>query len=241
MRIGGFVPFTLVDYPEHISAVVFCQGCCWHCPYCHNPDLIDINNKIQNAPSWDDILAFLNKRIGLLDAIVFSGGEPILQPYLRHAEKQVKEVGFAAVLHTNGHNPALLADILPELQWVGLDIKAPFTVYHKAVFADAERQDKIKNLNIGKEVEKSLNILLSSNVDFECRTTLDPRILNKDMLREIAGCLSGKGVKTYAIQKYRKTDDSDKQPSDKEINAFFDDKELLNELTALFPNFIVRQ
>lgn len=241
LRIGGFVPFTLVDYPEHISAIIFCQGCCWHCPYCHNPELIDINGKIDNAPSWEDILAFLKKRKGLLDAVVFSGGEPLLQPYLKQAVQEVKTLGFAAVLHTNGHNPSLLESILPDLEWVGMDVKAPFAEYHRAVFADNARQDKIKTLNVGEKVSESLDLLLSSGIEFECRTTLDPRILNKDMLREVARTLSERGVKSYAIQKYRKTDDSDSQPSNMDINSFFNDKELLAELDSLFPDFIVRQ
>ena len=241
MRIGGFVPFTLVDYPEHISAIVFCQGCCWHCPYCHNQELIDINYKNENAPAWNEILSFLRNRKGLLDAVVFSGGEPLLQTYLKQAIKQVKELGFAAVLHTNGHNPAFLSDILPELKWVGMDVKAPFPDYHKAVFADLEKQKKLKTLNVGKNVEESLDLLLKSSIEFECRTTLDPRVLSKDDLRQIARCLSEKGVKTYAIQKYRKTDDSPSQPSDNDINSFFKDKELLSELNKLFPNFIVRE
>ncbi len=241
LRIGGFVPFTLVDYPEHISAIIFCQGCCWHCPYCHNQELIDINATTENAPSWLEILSFLRKRKGLLDAVVFSGGEPLLQPYLKQAIKEVKDLGFAAVLHTNGHNPDFLKDILPDLEWVGLDIKAPLSEYEIAVFADSESQEKIKKLNIGNKIEQSLDSILSSGINFECRTTLDPRILTKDKLREIAKFLSSKGVKHYAIQKYQKIDNSPSQPSDNEINSFFTDTALLAELKSLFPDFIVRQ
>ena len=241
LRIGGFVPFTLVDYPEHISAVIFCQGCCWNCPYCHNKGLIDLHNISENTPIWDDIIAFLKRRKGLLDAVVFSGGEPLLQSYLLSAVQEVKNLGFAAVLHTNGHAPNLLSKIVPYLDWVGLDIKAPFAEYYKAICSDSSLIDKFKNLNFGEKVKESLEILLSSKIDFECRTTLDPRIINNNMLIDIAKSISAMGVKNYAIQQYRKTDNLQDQPSDREITSFFENEELLAELSSLFPNFIVRK
>ncbi len=239
--VGGLVPVTTLDYPEHLSAVIFCQGCCWHCPYCHNASIINPNAVVPNAPKWSEILHFLDKRKGLLDAVVFSGGEPLMQPFIAKAIKQVREKGFAVALHTNGHNPELLQEILPDLEWVGLDIKAPFADYHIAVSETSADWERIKAHNFGAKVSRSLDILISGGISFETRTTLDPRIISKDMLRTIAKELSSRKVHTYAIQEYRKTGDDSHQPSDAEIHSFFTDNGLLKEISSLFPEFIVRR
>ena len=90
-RIGGFVPFSATDYPDHLSAVVFCQGCPWRCGYCHNVHLQPATNATELA--WNSILSFLERRRGLLDAVVFSGGEPTLQHALAGAMRAVKALG----------------------------------------------------------------------------------------------------------------------------------------------------
>jgi anaerobic ribonucleoside-triphosphate reductase activating protein len=76
LRVGGLVPLTTLDFPDQLACVLFCQGCGWRCRYCHNPQLIPARG--EQEKSWDDILAFLRQRVGLLDAVVFSGGEPTL-------------------------------------------------------------------------------------------------------------------------------------------------------------------
>jgi len=103
LKIGGVIPFTTIDYPGHLAAVLFCQGCPWRCGYCHNQELLD-----ETAPakfSWDEVLAFLERRRELLDAVVFSGGEPTMQPGLLQAIGTVKSMGFLAGLHTGGAFP----------------------------------------------------------------------------------------------------------------------------------------
>lgn len=122
LHVGGFVPFTSTDYPDALSAVVFCQGCPWRCGYCHNPHLIPARADVHH--DFDAILAWLASRRGLLDAVVFSGGEPTAQPGLVHAMQQVRRLGFLVGLHTSGAYPRRLADALPLTDWVGLDVKA---------------------------------------------------------------------------------------------------------------------
>ncbi len=239
--IGGLVPVTTIDYPEHLSAVIFCQGCCWRCPYCHNYEILDSSVRIPGSPTWEDVLAFLDKRKGLLDAVVFSGGEPLLQPFISTAIKQVRSRGFSVALHTNGYNPTLLRTILPDIEWVGIDIKAPFSDYYKAISSSSSDWEKVKRHNFGNKVKESLDILLESGISFEARTTLDPRVISKAMLKSLAKELSSRGVHTYAIQEYRKTDTSSEQPSSSDISSFFTDKELIEELRCLFPEFIVRR
>jgi pyruvate formate lyase activating enzyme len=130
LRVGGLTRLSASDYPGRLAAVVFCQGCAWRCAYCHNPHLVPRNSPATIA--WSDVLSFLRRRMGLLDAVVFSGGEPTLQPCLRQAIEQVKRMGYLIGLHTAGIVPRRLAEVLPLLDWVGMDVKAPFEE-HEAV------------------------------------------------------------------------------------------------------------
>ncbi len=123
MRIGGITPLTTIDFPGRLAAVVYCQGCPWRCSYCHNPELLDATAPA--AVPWPQVLAFLQSRRGLLDGVVFSGGEPTLQAALPAALAEVRAMGFATGLHTGGMYPERLAAVLPLLDWVGLDVKGP--------------------------------------------------------------------------------------------------------------------
>ena len=104
MIIGGFEKTSLLDYPSKIAAVVFTCGCNFRCGYCHNPSLITEKSGIAEEVFFD----FLQKRKGLLDAVVISGGEPCLQRDLYDFIKKIKEMGFLVKLDTNGTNPKLL-------------------------------------------------------------------------------------------------------------------------------------
>ncbi|HEX7972614.1 MAG TPA: anaerobic ribonucleoside-triphosphate reductase activating protein, partial [Thiobacillus sp.] len=127
LRVGGLTPLSTTDWPGQLAAVVFCQGCPWRCGYCHNPDLIPARGA--NEIPWDDVLAFLHRRQGLLDGVVFSGGEPTLQAALPDAMREVRALGFRIGLHTGGAYPQRLAAVLPLVDWVGFDVKAPFADY----------------------------------------------------------------------------------------------------------------
>ncbi|MFI0376333.1 MAG: radical SAM protein [Candidatus Thiodiazotropha sp.] len=100
LRVGGLTPMTTIDFPGHLAAVVFCQGCPMRCHYCHNPELLPRRN--DNQPSWKAILEFLSARIGLLDGVVFSGGEPTLQRSIGQAVRDIKSLGYRVGLHTAG-------------------------------------------------------------------------------------------------------------------------------------------
>ncbi|RYF75627.1 MAG: anaerobic ribonucleoside-triphosphate reductase activating protein, partial [Comamonadaceae bacterium] len=127
LRVGGFTPLTTIDFPGRLAAVVFCQGCPWRCGYCQNTGLLDANAPA--ALPWADVRERLGQRRGLLDGVVFSGGEPTLQAALPDALAQVRALGFATGLHTAGMYPQRLQALLPLLDWVGLDIKAPEAGY----------------------------------------------------------------------------------------------------------------
>ncbi|MDP3708375.1 MAG: anaerobic ribonucleoside-triphosphate reductase activating protein, partial [Polaromonas sp.] len=152
LRIGGLTPLTSIDFPGRLAAVLFCQGCPWRCGYCHNPELLDAT--VPGTLAWSRVLAFLQRRRGLLDGVVFSGGEPTLQAALSAALPEVRAMGFETALHTGGMYPERLAALLPQLDWIGLDIKGPLHC-HDGITATP---------GSGPRVRQSLRYLLASGV-----------------------------------------------------------------------------
>ncbi len=185
------MPFTTVDYPGHLAAVVFCQGCVWRCRYCHNPHLQPFDG---GCWSWDNVLSLLAQRRNFLEAVVFSGGEPTAQACLPAAMCAVKDLGFKIGLHTAGIFPDLLAAVLPLVNWVGLDVKAPFD----------ERYDRITQRKCSFEAPaEALRLLLASGVSYELRTTVHPELLSPVDLAEISSSLESLGASPTKIQPFR--------------------------------------
>ncbi len=233
MNVGGLLPFTMIDFPGKLSAVVFTQGCPLRCPYCHNPELQ--TPAVQTNVSWADVIELLKKRQKLLDGVVFSGGEPLLQPDLKEAVETVRQMGFAVALHTSGAYPDRLAEVLPMVDWIGLDIKAPFDKYVPASGTAA-------TFEMGKKAEQALDMILAAGIPFEVRTTTDPRVVSKDDVMQIAQNLSKKGVKIFALQEYRPINNGRlEEPTNEEIKSFYIDKDFESALRALFDEFILRR
>ncbi len=194
--IGGFVPFSTVDWPGKLAAVVFTRGCPWDCPYCHNPHLLGASPLDEDAPTpptWPDVLSLLDARVGLLDGVVFSGGEPTAQPSLFSAIEDVRARGFVVALHTNGAHPERLRALLPLVDWVGLDIKAPLGSYSRIARVPGA----------GERAFESLEALMASGVPHEVRTTVHPDLLGPDDLVQLTDELEAAGVTRWAIQSYR--------------------------------------
>ena len=173
LQVGGLTPMTTIDFPGELAAVVFCQGCPWRCRYCHNPELLPRRAAAQIP--WNEVLNFLRQRRGLLDAVVFSGGEPTLQRALPDAIEQVKALGFKVGLHSAGAYPERLAALLPRLDWVGLDIKAPAAAYAAVTGARGS----------GARAWESAARLIDSGVPHEIRTTVRDDLVTRADLREI--------------------------------------------------------
>lgn len=233
MNIGGLLPFTMIDFPGKLSAVVFTQGCPLRCPYCHNPELQ--NPAIQTDVSWEQVMDLLKQRQKLLDGVVFSGGEPLLQPDIKQAIEQVRDLGFSIALHTSGAYPDRLEDVLHLVDWIGLDIKAPFDKYRMA-------SGTAETFEMGKKAEQALDLILKAGKAMEVRTTTDPRVVSKSDILNLARTLSEKGVQSYALQEYRPLNDGRlEEPSTEEIKSFYNDLEFEKELKSLFVDFILRK
>ena len=158
LRVGGLTRCSSADYPGKLAAVVYCQGCAWRCGYCHNPEL-QPSRGAHEIP-WDEVRAFLEKRRGLLDAVVFSGGEPTLQRALRDAIQAVKRMGFLVGLHTAGIVPRRLAEVLPLVDWVAMDVKAPLQ--------DHERVTRVRGS--GRRARRSMQLIRASGLACELHT-----------------------------------------------------------------------
>lgn len=198
LRIGGLTPFTTIDFPGRIAAVVFVQGCPWRCAYCHNPHLQHCDALPEGAPRWPQLRAWLRRRVGLIDGVVFSGGEPTADPALPAAMAEVRALGFLVGLHSAGAYPQRLMDVLPLAHWVGLDVKAPLR--------DPACHARVTGVRHGDvPVRKSLAALRDSGVAFECRTTVHPALLDEDALLALAGELGAAGVARWALQIARST------------------------------------
>ncbi|MCR5506538.1 MAG: anaerobic ribonucleoside-triphosphate reductase activating protein [bacterium] len=233
--IGGLVPFTTIDYPTKISAVLFLQGCPWRCIYCSNPHLLAYRKPTeQDKANYEYVLGLLKKRTKIIDAVVFSGGEATSQTdEIITAIEEIKEFAphFKFGLHTNGCFPEKLAKLLPYIDWIGLDIKAPCKKY--------EQITKVKGS--GEFAFEALDLILKSGKDFEVRTTADPTVLSKEDILEIAETVSKLGVKHYAVQRYRPVDkDNPNNPPAQAITQFFTDKEFEAKLRLLIPNLEMR-
>ena len=156
LRVGGLTRLSASDYPHKLAAVVFCQGCAWRCTYCHNPELLSFSS--QSLIPWPGVLAFLEKRRGLLDAVVFSGGEPTLQRALPQAMREVKSMGYLVGLHTAGIVPRMLERVLPLVDWVGMDLKSEDRERHAGVTQVA---------GSGERARRSRDLIRASGVAFE--------------------------------------------------------------------------
>ncbi len=193
LRVGGLARLSTCDWPGELVATVFCQGCSWNCGYCHNPNLRPVQGDSQLT--WEMVFAFLQSRRGLLDGVVFSGGEPTLQPALLDAVQAARSLGFRIGLHTAGMVPERLATVLPWIDWVGFDVKAPFLAY--SIITGAESS--------GAKAIASLRLLLTSTVPYEVRTTFHPALLTAENMLHLREQLLSLGVAHYAVQRFRAT------------------------------------
>ena len=192
MKIHGLQKLTLLDYPGKTACTVFTGGCNFRCPFCHNALLVtDIDSS--QTYSEEEILDFLSKRTGLLDGVCITGGEPLMNGDIADFIKKIKEMGYSVKLDTNGTFPERLKTLLENnlIDYVAMDIKNSKDKY--AITAG------MKNVNIS-DIERSINLLKSSDIDYEFRTTVVNEFHTESDILKIAEWI--KGAKKYFLQSF---------------------------------------
>lgn len=163
MIISGLQKMTLLDYPGKVACTVFLQGCNFRCPFCHNSDLLG-NDGPPPMPQ-EELLAFLKKRVGLLDAVCITGGEPTLQKDLPELLRSIKELGYLVKLDTNGNRPDVLKAVVEEglVDYVAMDIKNCPARYGETA--------GVPNMTLS-HIEESIRYLMKEHTAYEFRTTV---------------------------------------------------------------------
>lgn len=191
MRINGIEKLSLVDFEGKMACTVFCGGCNFRCPFCHNSALVFDNNA--DTIDEEEIFAYLRRRKKILDAVVVSGGEPTLDPDLKNFIGKIKELGYLIKLDTNGFRPSVLKDLVNSslVDYVAMDIKSSLSGYSMATGIDGLDTEKIC---------ESVRFLMEDHVDYEFRTTLVYEIHDKSDIEEMALWL--KGAKRLFLQHF---------------------------------------
>lgn len=220
MHIGGFQKLTLTDYPGNLAAIVFTQGCNLRCPYCYNHALISPEEENEEEKfNEEDVIDFLRKRKGKLDALVLTGGEPILQRDLEEFVTKVKEMGYAVKLDTNGSFPEKIKQLLSKdvVDYVAMDFKGPSQKYGQVTGVDIDF-DKIRI---------SIDHIMNSGKPYEFRTTMVPELLTKEDIPQMGQVIAG--ARQWYLQKFVSEVDlidnyyKNKKPfTDKEMDEFVD-------------------
>jgi pyruvate formate lyase activating enzyme len=192
--LSGMTKLSTCDWEGKIVATVFSQGCPLRCLYCHNPDLIPFSAS-KTPVLWDDVMEHMLKRRGLLDGLVFSGGEPTVHSGLSHCAQEIKDLGYVVGVHTSGMYPNNVKELINQgaVDWVGLDIKTSFDAYADVVQVNAR----------SNKVIQTLDALQSSKIDFELRTTIHSSFIKEENIENIVSFLASRNIDKWVVQKVR--------------------------------------
>ncbi len=191
MKIGDIQRFSLIDYPGRICAIIFTQGCNFRCPYCHNPELVE-PSLYGTGVAEREVMAFLERRRGKLDAVSITGGEPLLQRDLITFIEQVRALGYMVKIDTNGSFPQVLKEMLDKglLDYIAMDVKAPLEKYREVVKASIQPES----------IAQSIQLIMNSGIDYEFKTTVVNSLLTGQDLEKIGILI--KGAKRYFLQQF---------------------------------------
>lgn len=227
MIIDGLNKLTLLDYPNKVACIIFTRGCNFCCPFCQNSSLISLDNA-EGKISETEVFKYLAKRKNILDGVVISGGEPLVQKDIKKFIQKIKEMGYSVKLDTNGSNPQLLEELinLKLIDYVAMDIKNVFLKYKLTVG---------KNVTLSN-IEKSINILKKNKVDFEFRTTIIKEMHTLADLQKICEFI-GPACKYY-LQNFEDSEDV----INHSLHGFTREELFLinNKLKVKFPNLEIR-
>lgn len=188
--ICGFEKMSMVDFDGKIAATLFLGSCNFRCPFCHNSSLV-LNYQNIEKYTLEEILLYLNKRKGIIEAVCITGGEPTIYPDLEEIIKEIKNLGLLIKLDTNGSNPKVIKDLVSKglIDYIAMDVKNSFSKYPLTT--------SIINLDTSK-IKESIEYIQKCGVDYEFRTTLVKEYHTLDDIKEIANIL--KGSKKYFLQ-----------------------------------------
>lgn len=194
MKISGFDKLTLLNYPDKVACTIFTSGCNLRCPFCHNSGLVTNN---YNEISFDSIYEYLKKRIGILDGVCITGGEPLIHADIKDYIKKIKDLGYLVKIDTNGCNPKLLKELidLKLVDYIAMDIKNIYSKY------DITSGVKVNIDNI----KKSISIIENSGIDYEFRTTIVKEFHSIQDIKEILSYISSNS--NYYIQNFKNSND----------------------------------
>ena len=197
MTISGLQKMTLLDFPGKVACTVFLHGCNYRCPFCHNAELLE--GKPEPLMDVGEFLTFLKKRVGLLDGVCISGGEPTLSAGLKEFIREIKAMGYAVKLDTNGSRPGVLKALVAEglVDYVAMDIKNSPSRYPDTC--------GLAKVDLAA-IEESVRFLMSGAVDFEFRTTVVDPLHDASTIEEMGRWLhnlaGGKPVKKLFLQPF---------------------------------------
>lgn len=193
IKVGGLEKVSLIDYPGKLSAIIFTYGCNLRCPFCHNPELViyDFSRDIEIKEEY--LFDYLKSRKGKLDAVVITGGEPLIYNDIEKLIRKIKNLGYLVKLDTNGFFPKKLKELVDMniLDYIAMDVKYTPSNYNK------QSNDK----NALEKITESIKIIRNSGIDYEFRTTVVKGIHKIEDVEEIAELI--KGSKKFYIQNFR--------------------------------------
>ncbi|MCR4771401.1 MAG: anaerobic ribonucleoside-triphosphate reductase activating protein [Oscillospiraceae bacterium] len=197
MTINGLQKLTLLDFPGRTACTVFSGGCNFRCPFCHNASLV-LRPASLPVVSHEELFSFLEKRRGLLDGVAVTGGEPTLQKDLPDFLGQIKKLGFAVKLDTNGTDPAMLRRIIEEglADYAAMDVKSSPEGYAAACGITAVDL---------KPVLESISLLLEGRIEYEFRTTAVSGLHTPEDFDAIGRMIAG--ADRYFIQCFKDSGD----------------------------------
>ena len=195
MSIVGLQKMTLLDYPGRVACTVFLSGCNFRCPFCHNAEICDPH--AEPLLTEDELLAFLKKRVGLLDGVVLTGGEPLMTPELPELIRKIRALGYPVKLDTDGYWPDRLAPLLDEhlLDYIAMDIKNDPDRY--ALTCGVEYVDLSR-------IRESIRLIMNSGIGYEFRTTVVDQLHDEKSFEGIGEIISGAGH--YYLQAFHDRD-----------------------------------
>lgn len=196
MTFGGLQKLTLLDFPGMTACILFTKGCNFRCPFCHNASLVTHVADAEDI-SQDEIMRFLKKRVGLLDGVAITGGEPLMHQSIYSFIAEVRALGYKVKLDTNGSYPDRLKRLIDDgmLDYVAMDIKNSPQKYDVTAGAGG----------FYAEVKHSIDIIMHSGVRYEFRTTVVDELHDTSDFDAI-GAIT-KGAANYYLQTYKDTGD----------------------------------